>query len=129
MGRGADVFRRFHEAWTAGEVAAAVALTDPDVVVHPLHGALFTREAFRGHEGIADWYREMTEPWDRFEAIVEDVRDTPMGAKGVVRVVGYREGDPFHARIGVGIALRDGLILTLVARNVDDVERELADSE
>jgi ketosteroid isomerase-like protein len=126
MGSGSDVFRKFHEAWTAGDIPAVLALTDPEVVVRPLHGALFTRSEFRGHDGMRDWYREMTDPWDRFEAIVEDVRDMPDGAKGLLRVVGYRGEEGFHARIGVEAAMRDGRILAITARNVHDVEKELA---
>ena len=126
MGRNADVFREFHAAWTAGDLPAVLALTDPDVVVRPLHGALFTRGEFRGHDGMRDWYRELTDPWDRLEAIVECVRDTPEGAKGVLKVVGYRGEEGLHVRVGVDVGMRDGRVLTITARNVHDVEDELA---
>jgi hypothetical protein len=42
----------------------------------------------------------MTEPWDRFETLVERAADTPDGAQGVLTVVGYRGGEGFHARVG-----------------------------
>jgi ketosteroid isomerase-like protein len=123
----ASVLRRFHQAWTRGDVAEVLTLVDDDVVVHPLHGALFSRMEFRGRDGIADWYREMTAPWDRFEAIVEEARDTPDGAIGLLRVVGYRGEEGFHARIGVVCTMRDGRILTLDARNAGEVEARLRD--
>lgn len=119
------VLRRFHEAWTRGDLAEALALVDEDVVVHPLHGALFTRMEFRGREGVKEWYREMTDPWDRFEAIVEEARETPEGAMGLLRVVGYRGEEGFHARVGVACELRDGRIESLTARNAGEVERLL----
>ena len=119
------VLRRFHEAWTRGDLAEALALVDEDVVVHPLHGALFTRMEFRGREGVAEWYREMTDPWERFEAIVEDARETPEGAMGLLRVVGYRGEEGFHARLGVVCEMRDGRIRSLTARNAGEVERLL----
>ena len=119
------VLRRFHEAWTRGDLAEALALVDEDVVVHPLHGALFTRMEFRGREGVAEWYREMTDPWERFEAIVEDARETPEGAMGLLRVVGYRGDEGFHARLGVVCEMRDGRIRSLTARNAGEVERLL----
>jgi ketosteroid isomerase-like protein len=122
---GAAVFRRFHEAWTAGDLPAALELVEPDVVARPLHGALFTRMEYRGRDGIADWYREMTDPWERFEALVEDARDTAGGVLGVVRVVGHRGDDAFHARVGVVCELRAGRIVALTARNVADAEIEL----
>jgi ketosteroid isomerase-like protein len=124
---GATVFRRFHEAWTQGDLDAVFRLVEPDVVVRPLHGAMFTRMEFRGRDGIAQWYREMTEPWDRFEVIVEDVRENPRHeVLGVVCLVGYRGDDGFHARVGVVVELRDGRIATLTARNVAGVERQLS---
>jgi ketosteroid isomerase-like protein len=119
------VFHRFHEAWTRGDLPAALELVDTEVVARPLHGALFSRSDFLGRDGIADWYREMTEPWDRFTAIVEEARDTPEGVKGLLRVTGYRGEESFHARVGVVCQMRAGRILTLTARNVGDVEREL----
>ena len=124
---GSTVFRRFHEAWSDGDLETIDTLVEPDVVVRPLHGAMFTRGEFRGREGVRAWHRQMTEPWDRFEALVEDVHDLPpTRVLGVVRVTGYRGEEGFHARIGVEVEMRDGRIATLVARNVADVEKEIA---
>jgi ketosteroid isomerase-like protein len=119
------VLRRFHEAWTAGDLPSVLALVEDDVVVHPLHGAMFSKMEFHGHDGIEQWYREMTDPWDRFEAIVEEARETPEGAIGVLRVVGYRGEQGFHARVGVVCTMRDGRIASLDARNASEVEDRL----
>jgi ketosteroid isomerase-like protein len=117
--------RRFHEAWTAGDLETVLDCVEPDVVVHPLHGLLFTRMEFRGHDGIRQWHREMTEPYDRFEALVEEVHDHPNGVAGLVKLIGYRGEEPLHARVGVVCEMRDGRIATLTARNAGDVEREI----
>jgi hypothetical protein len=91
---GPSVFRRFHKAWTRGDLDSVLSLVEPDIVVRPLHGAMFTRSEFRGPEGVADWYREMTEPGDPLEALVEGARDRPPdGVLGLVKVVGYRGDD------------------------------------
>ena len=119
------VFRRFHEAWTSGDIPSVLSLADPEIVARPLHGLLFTRPEFRGHDGIVDWYHQMTDPWDRFEALVEDVEETATGARGLLHVVGYRDDEPFDARVGVVCEIRDGRIATLTARNVGDVEKEM----
>jgi len=126
---GATLFRRFHEAWSRGDLATVCTLVDPDVVARPLHGLLFTRMEFRGRDGIEDWYHEMTDPWERFEARVEDVHETDDGAKGVVRVAGYRGDEEFFARVGSVCTIRDGRIASLTARNVGDVEAEMARGE
>jgi ketosteroid isomerase-like protein len=118
-------FRRFHEAWTAGDLETVMSLVEPDIVVRPLHGLLFTRMEYRGRDGVAEWYREMTEPYDRFEAIVEDVREHPAGVAGLLTLIGYRGEEGLHARVGVVCEMRDARIATLTARNAGDVEREL----
>jgi ketosteroid isomerase-like protein len=102
-----------------------LALVDPEIVARPLHGILFTRSEFHGRDGIREWYREMTGPWDRFEAVVEEAHPTPSGAVGLLRVVGYRGDEDFFARVGVVCEVREGRILTLTARNAGDVEREI----
>jgi len=122
---GVAVLRRFHEAWTRGDLPEVLSLVDDDIVIHPLHGAMFTRMEFRGHDGITDWYHEMTDPWERFEAIVEEAAPTPKGAIGLLRVVGYRGEQGFHARVGVVIEMRDGRIASLTARNASEVEKRL----
>jgi ketosteroid isomerase-like protein len=119
------VFRRFHEAWTSGDLPDVLSLVDPGVVARPLHRALFTRSEFHGPDGIREWYREMTEPWDRFEALVEEAHPTPTGAVGLLTLVGYRGEEGFHARVGVTCDVRDGRIVTLTARNASDVEKEI----
>jgi ketosteroid isomerase-like protein len=118
-------FRRFHEAWTAGDLDTVRDCVDPDVVARPLHGLLFTKMEFRGRDGIVAWYHEMTDPYDRFEAIVEEVHDHPQGVAGLLTLVGYRGEEGLHARVGVVCEMRDERILSLTARNVGDVEDEI----
>jgi ketosteroid isomerase-like protein len=118
-------FRRFHEAWTANDLETVLDCVEPDVVAHPLHGLLFTRMEFRGYDGIREWHREMTEPYDRFEARVEEVHHHPKGVAGLLTLIGYRGDEPLHARVGVVCEMRDGRIATLTARNAGDVEEEI----
>ena len=118
-------FRRFHEAWTASDLETVLSLVEPDVVARPLHGLMFTRPEFRGPDGIRDWHREMTEPYDRFEALVEDVHEHPAGVAGLLTLIGYHGDEGLHARVGVVCEMRDARIATLTARNAGDVEREL----
>jgi ketosteroid isomerase-like protein len=119
------VFRRFHEAWTSGDLPTVLDLVDPAVVARPLQRALFTRSEFHGADGIVAWYHEMTDPWDRFEALVEEARATPTGAVGLLKVVGYRGEDAYHSRVGASCDIREGRIVSLTARNASDVEKEI----
>src|SRR4051794_9459594 len=118
-------FRRFHEAWTASDLETVLDCVEPDIVVHPLHGLLFTRMEFRGRDGILEWYREMTEPYDRFEALVEEVHEHPKGVASLLTLIGYHGDEGLHARVGVVCEMRDERIATLTARNAGDVEAEI----
>ena len=121
----AEVFRRFHAAWTEGDLETALGFAVPDIVVRPLHGALFSRGEYHGHDGLVDWFHEMTDPWDRFEAIVEDAFDTPDGVVGLIMLAGYRGEERLHARVGSVCQFRDGRIATLTGRNAGDVEKQI----
>ena len=70
----------------------------------------------------------MTEPGDRFEAIVEEARDTPEGAIGLPRIVGYRGDEGFHARVGDVCEMRDGRTASPTAHNAGEVDRRLRES-
>jgi hypothetical protein len=67
----------------------------------------------------------MTEPCDRFEALVEEVHEHPAGVTGLLTLIRYRGGEGLHARVGVVCEMRDARIATLTARNAGDVEKEL----
>ena len=121
-------FRRFHEAWTAGDLEAVLDCVEPDVVARPLHGLLITKMEFRGRDGIVEWYHQMTDPYDRFEAVVEEVHEHPKGVAGLLTLVGYHGDEGLHARVGVVCEMRDGRIATLTARNAGDVEAEIRDA-
>jgi ketosteroid isomerase-like protein len=118
-------FRRFHEAWTTGDLEAVLECVEPDIVARPLHGLLFTKMEFHGRDGIVEWYHQMTDPYDRFEAVVEEVHEHPKGVAGLLKLVGYRGGEGLHARVGVVCEMRDGRIATLTARNAGDIEAEI----
>ena len=123
------VFRRFHAAWSEGDLAAVLALTDPEIVARPLHRAMFSTNEFRGHDGVRDWFHEMTDPWDAFEAIVEDARATPDGVIGLLRLVAHRGEERLHLRVGVECGMRDGRIFSLTSRNAGAVEALLSESQ
>ena len=67
----------------------------------------------------------MTEPYDRFEALVEEVHEHPKGVAGLLTLIGYRGGEGLHARVGVVCEMRDERIAKLTARNAGDVEAEI----
>ena len=86
---------------------------------------LFSQSEYHGRDGMAQWFTEMTEPWERFEAIVEEVHPTPDGLVGFLHLVGHRDGAVFDARVASFCEVRDGRIASLVARDIWDAREEL----
>jgi ketosteroid isomerase-like protein len=119
------IFTRFHEAWTAGDVETVLALADPEVVARPVHGPLFTQSEYHGHDGLRQWFAEMTDPWESFEALVEEVHPTDEGVVGFLHLVGHRDDAVFDARVASFVAIRDGRITSVTARDIWDVKEEL----
>ena len=119
------IFTRFHEAWTDGDIDAALELADPSVVARPVHGPLFTQSEFRGHDGLRRWFAEMTDPWESFEARVEEIHPTDDGVVGFLHLVGHRDDASFDARVASFCAIQDGRITSIVARDIWDVREEL----
>ena len=120
-----EVFRRFHEAWTESDLDRVLELADPEIVARPVHGWLYSRLEYRGHDGLAQWFREMTDPWDSFETRVEEVHPTDGGAMGFLRLVAHRGDETLDARVASFFEVRDGRIITITARDVWDVQEEM----
>jgi ketosteroid isomerase-like protein len=122
----AEVFTRFHEAWTAGDLPTVLELADPDIVVRPVHRIMFTQSEFRGHDGLVQWYEEMTGPWDSFETLVEEVHLRGDQLVGFVHLVAYADDQALDARVASICEVRDERIVSLIARDIWDVKDELA---
>lgn len=122
----ADVCKRFHEAWTEGDLDTVLALSDPEIVARPVHRILFTQSEFRGHRGILQWYEEMTGRWDSFEALVEEVHPRDGHQVCFLHLVAHADEQALDARVASICEVRDGRILSLTARDIWDVQDELA---
>jgi ketosteroid isomerase-like protein len=63
----ADIVRRGFDALTAGDLDALLATLHEDVYWRPLMSRTPGEDAFRGHEGVTEW-------WRRIHGITPDVR-------------------------------------------------------
>jgi ketosteroid isomerase-like protein len=60
--------RRFYAAFNAQDLPALLRTVDPDVILVPVLGPLFSEHSYRGHDGIARFSGEIAQRWDAFEA-------------------------------------------------------------
>ena len=74
---------RVNEALNRRDLAATLALADPDIEYFPRIGALEGGHPFRGHDGIRRWWESMLSVAPDFSTEVEDGRE--LGDVTVVR--------------------------------------------
>jgi ketosteroid isomerase-like protein len=120
-----DAVERFYAAWTAGDLPGMLEQVDPAVEAEPVLGLLYERPTYRGHSGIADWFEEVADLWDDFEARVEATHPVDGGVVALLRLVATTRGRSSDARIAVVCTFRDGRILSFRGRDREELLEEL----
>jgi ketosteroid isomerase-like protein len=85
-----ELLRRAHAAFTGRDLAALVALCDPDVEVVSLLMGLEGGHPYRGHDGIRSWYGSLLDVYPDFGSEIEEVRE--LGDVTVARMRQYGRG-------------------------------------
>jgi ketosteroid isomerase-like protein len=123
--RDVDAVRRFYAAWTASDLPAMLALSDPDIEAQPVLGLLYKRPSYRGHPGTTQWFEEVVDLWDDFEPQVEDAREVDGSVVAFLRLVAHTGGRTSDARIAVVCKVDDGRIVSIRGRDRDELAEEL----
>jgi ketosteroid isomerase-like protein len=69
-----EIVRRAHEALSAGEIEALIALCDPDFRLD-MSDRVFNPAIYERHEGIRAFYSEVMDVWESFTWEVTDVEE------------------------------------------------------
>jgi ketosteroid isomerase-like protein len=88
-----ELIARMYRAWNSGDMVALTAVFDAEVEVRPALSAFLASTVYRGHDGVAAWYRETYEPWVQLHA--DPQRFIDAGERTVVVVA-------LHARVPGG---------------------------
>ena len=71
-----QLVRRASEAFSSRDVDALMKLADPKIEIHTVTGMLAGRdEPYRGHDGLAEYLRDVTETWDEIELTAADFHE------------------------------------------------------
>ena len=106
-----QLVHRAYDAYQRGDIDAFVAVHDPDCEILPRIGRVEGRGAYRGHDGVRAYWRDMGDAFDEWQPLAMEVRDH--GDALIVRISVSGRG-----RSGVGfvdqefwqaIKMRDGL--------------------
>jgi ketosteroid isomerase-like protein len=68
-----ELVRRAYQAFSQRDVEALMEIADPKIEIHTVTGMLAGRdEPYRGHEGLVDYLRDVSEMWDEIELTAAD---------------------------------------------------------
>jgi ketosteroid isomerase-like protein len=104
--------RGLADAITRGDVDAAVALCDPDVEFASVLG--LSGRAYRGHDGIREYFEDIQMAWQEWKVEVHRVVAAPDGRVAIVMTMHMRgkgSGTPLSERTGHIWTLRNGKLL------------------
>jgi ketosteroid isomerase-like protein len=116
-----DVVRRAYDAWNREDLDAFLSIVHPDAEWTAAGAAdlfLGVEGAYRGHEGVREWWNAVKEPWSYFRS---HVQRTFVGDDKVVTVVRFEaEGKESGAKVELPfltnlLEVKDGLIVRFSA--------------
>jgi ketosteroid isomerase-like protein len=110
-----ELARRGVETYNSRDVEAHLSLWDPECEWLPfLTAGVEGESAYRGHDGIRQWFRDTDEMFSEVEWEVREVRDLGDDRGvilGTIRACGRASGAEVSSPIGQLFELRDGRIL------------------
>ena len=121
-----EVVRQVIDAVARQDLSRLIELTDPEVEWQSFMADLGGGGTYRGHEGIHQYVRDLSEAWDLLLTEVEDtlaVGDLVL-VVGQLRYRGKGSGAEARSPSGYVVELRDGRVLKM--RAFRDPEQVLA---
>jgi ketosteroid isomerase-like protein len=106
-----EATRRGVAAFNRGDVEEAVALFHPDAEFIPMRAPV--QGAYRGHEGVREFFRDNAENFEVFEVTSEEIRDVGdrVVALGTVRIRGKGSGAEVTVPSAVVITYEEGKVV------------------
>ena len=105
-----ELFLKVIEGYNRHDIEPMLEAFDPEGEWYPFTAAVEGDDAYRGHEGIRQWWANIDSAFEAFEASVDEVRDLgdDVLALGHLRAR-FRSGVNLDTEIGWFFRLRDGL--------------------
>lgn len=126
MSKNSELIRAGYEAWNRNDLDAWLEVLHPDVEFHTSGVWPDFDPVYRGREGLADFWRRMHEPWEKFRIDVDQIDE--QGDCFVLtlrfRAEGVDSGVEVDMRFANAIRVRDGLQIEVVSRRTVEEARE-----
>jgi len=126
MSRNRELILAGYEAWNRDDLDAYLETLHPAVTLHTSGIWPDFDAAYSGHEGIAEFWRRMHEPWEAFRTEIEqiDERGDRFTTAVRFRAKGVDSGLEVDMRFAHGLRVRDGLLAEIFSRRTVEEARE-----
>jgi ketosteroid isomerase-like protein len=126
MSRNAEVLVAGYEAWNQDDLDAWLELLHPDIELRTSGIFPGFDPVYRGHNGLARYWRQQREAWEVFQLDIEAIeeRGDRFALSVRFRAKGVGSGAELDMRFGHAIRMRDGLAVEIVAKVSADEARE-----
>jgi len=112
VGRNTEIVRRLFDAFTRRDIAALVALTDPEIVFVPPTGRLAGRdEPYRGHDGMRMYLADVARVWQELRSEPDEYIELDDRVLCTGRVYAWGVGRVIDAPAGWVFRVRDELVV------------------
>lgn len=110
-----ETLRRLHEAFNRRDIDGAVQYLDPEVELHPGIQVPDEESRYLGRDGLTEWFRSATEPWEMITVEHRELIDPPGDRVLAVErwVFRGRDGIELELELPNLYTFRDGLIIRI----------------
>jgi ketosteroid isomerase-like protein len=71
-----ELVRRAYQAFAERDLDALMKIADPQIEIHTVTGMVAGRdEPYRGHQGLMEYLRDVSEMWDEIELLPNDFHE------------------------------------------------------
>jgi ketosteroid isomerase-like protein len=110
-----EVLRRLNDAFNRRDVDDAMRYLDPEVELHPGIQVPDEESSYLGRDGLREWFRSATEPWDAIAVEHRELIDRPEDRVLAVERWTFRGRDGIELELELPdvYTFRGGLILRI----------------
>lgn len=103
--------REVFDAFNRRDLDSFLERADPDCEWHPVTGQAEGGDAFRGHDGVREWWANTDAAFEDVRLEMSDARDLGDEVVFFGRIRGrFRSGVPFDSEVGFHARVRGGLV-------------------
>jgi ketosteroid isomerase-like protein len=126
MSKNLELMTRFYEAWNRNDLDAGLEVFHREAEWHTSGVFPDLDPVYRGHEGIARFWRRVHEPWETFRIDMEqfDEQGDYVWTTMRFRAKGADSGVDVDMRFANAIRIQDGLIVEITPRRTAEEARE-----